>query len=87
MQDQRDNVKDMAYALAQRNIVHPSKKQQIIQYTISIKNSSMFQPGLSQSSAWQWVCADWVQSGWDMRGHPAREGGYETRADEIKFPF
>jgi hypothetical protein len=25
------------------------------------KISSMFQPGLSQSLAWQWVCADWVQ--------------------------
>ena len=37
--------------------------------------------GLSQSLAWQWVCADWVKTGWNMRGHPAPEGSYEMRED------
>jgi hypothetical protein len=34
-----------------------------IQVSNMLNTSSMFQPGLSQSLAWQWVCADWVQPG------------------------
>ena len=60
-------------------------KNDHIQFTIRLINLQHVSAGPQPIFGLAGACADWVQPGWNMRGHPAREGAMKYKP-RIPYP-